>query len=128
MAATHRFAPKRGTPSGIRTRDLHLERVTSWAARLWGRRREDTVTLTAVSMRVLGINAQLEMIRDRALGSTTTPLTDESCQVAVTSRSSLLKFRAPASTNPLSEWFLDRHQLTSVDLNMKAKCVLSGRN
>ena len=25
-----------GTPSGIRTRDLHLERVTSWAARLWG--------------------------------------------------------------------------------------------
>ncbi len=25
-----------GTPSGIRTRDLHLERVTSWSTRLWG--------------------------------------------------------------------------------------------
>src|SRR3990172_5933639 len=25
-----------GAPSGIRTRDLHLERVASWAARLWG--------------------------------------------------------------------------------------------
>ncbi len=25
-----------GTPSGIRTRDLHLERVLSWAARRWG--------------------------------------------------------------------------------------------
>ncbi len=29
-----------GTPSGIRTRDLHLERVTSLAARLWGRGNE----------------------------------------------------------------------------------------
>src|SRR5262245_44454271 len=26
-----------GTPSGIRTRDLHLERVMSWATRRWGR-------------------------------------------------------------------------------------------
>ena len=25
-----------GDPSGIRTRDLHLERVASWAARRWG--------------------------------------------------------------------------------------------
>src|SRR3990172_5242638 len=25
-----------GAPCGIRTRDLHLERVASWAARLWG--------------------------------------------------------------------------------------------
>src|SRR5262245_12881281 len=25
-----------GTPSGIRTRDLHLERVMSWATRRWG--------------------------------------------------------------------------------------------
>ena len=27
-----------GAPSGIRTRDIHLERVASWAARRWGRR------------------------------------------------------------------------------------------
>ena len=28
--------PKFGDPSGIRTRDLYLERVASWAARRWG--------------------------------------------------------------------------------------------
>ena len=27
---------RESTPSGIRTRDLRLERATSWAARLWG--------------------------------------------------------------------------------------------
>ncbi len=33
------FIPSRlaGTPSGIRTRDLDLERVASWATRRWGR-------------------------------------------------------------------------------------------
>ena len=39
-----------GTPSGIRTRDLHLERVTSWAARLWGQPpRNDTLHVESVS-------------------------------------------------------------------------------
>ena len=32
------FAGLSGDPSGIRTHDLHLERVTSKAARRWGRR------------------------------------------------------------------------------------------
>jgi hypothetical protein len=43
MVATHPIGLDRGTPSGIRTRDLHLERVTSWAARLWGQRREEAI-------------------------------------------------------------------------------------
>src|SRR5688500_4572816 len=42
-----------GTPSGIRTRDLHLERVTSWAARLWGHRCRAKST---VRVRVLSMN------------------------------------------------------------------------
>ena len=43
MLATYSIGPEHGTPSGIRTRDLHLERVTSWAARLWGQLREDVI-------------------------------------------------------------------------------------
>ena len=36
-----------GTPSGIRTRDLYLERVASWAARRWGHK---GLALVAVAM------------------------------------------------------------------------------
>ena len=49
MVATHLAEPERGTPSGIRTRDLHLERVTSWAARLWGQRREGAIASKTLS-------------------------------------------------------------------------------
>src|SRR6476659_5393577 len=36
-----------GTPSGIRTRDLHLERVTSLAARLWAQAAETVLRINA---------------------------------------------------------------------------------
>jgi hypothetical protein len=64
MLATHPNRLERGTPSGIRTRDLHLERVTSWAARLWGHLREDVIAWTTLSTSQVATFALPGMIRD----------------------------------------------------------------
>ena len=41
-----------GTPRGIRTPDLHLERVMSWAARRWGHNNLYTAIMHINSQRV----------------------------------------------------------------------------
>ena len=55
------FAEYFGDPSGIRTHDLHLERVTSKAARRWGRRLPLTVHARAYNNEVYNITAQINL-------------------------------------------------------------------
>ena len=50
-----------GDPSGIRTHDLHLERVTSKAARRWGRRLPLAAPARAYNNEVYNITAEINL-------------------------------------------------------------------
>src|SRR5262249_46046968 len=57
-AASRPLRARAGAPKGIRTPDLHLERVASWASRRWGRRGRSlaaAIGLPSPAMEYLGV-------------------------------------------------------------------------
>src|SRR5687767_11300031 len=97
MLATHPNDREHGTPSGIRTRDLHLERVTSWAARLWGQRYEDTIALAVLSKPLPPEHALLSNDRLSSRERPPLHLTSTTGRAAVSNEEFLLVCGPPAT-------------------------------
>src|SRR5215210_5729706 len=96
MLATHPNGPEHGTPSGIRTRDLHLERVTSWAARLWGQLCEACGRLDEPANTISSHDRASQNDTSSCLAATSRILPAQCSKMIVNAELNLLKCQTPA--------------------------------